>query len=83
MNDFDCDLSSGVCPVCGRGGIPGTLRNCTFQDVKGFGLGDFVASGLAAVGITKERVEAIVGGPCGCQQRQEALNELGRKIGIG
>jgi len=47
------------------------------------GLGDMVAAGLSAIGITKERVSAVVGGDCGCQQRQEALNELGRKIGIG
>jgi hypothetical protein len=42
-----------------------------------------VASGLSAIGITKERVSAVVGRDCGCPQRQEALNEFGRKIGIG
>lgn len=47
------------------------------------GLGDMVASGLSAVGITKQRVSAIVGGDCGCQKRQEALNALGRRLGIG
>lgn len=47
------------------------------------GLGDMVAAGLSAIGITKERVSAIAGGDCGCQKRQEALNEFGRKIGIG
>ena len=47
------------------------------------GLGDMVAAGLSAVGITKERVSALAGGDCGCQKRQEALNALGRKIGIG
>ena len=47
------------------------------------GLGDMVAAGLSAIGITKERVSAVVGGDCGCGQRQEKLNELGRKIGIG
>jgi hypothetical protein len=47
------------------------------------GLGDMVKSGLSAIGITKERVSAVVGGDCGCHKRQEALNELGRKIGIG
>jgi hypothetical protein len=46
-------------------------------------LGDMIASGLSAIGITKERVSALAGGDCGCQKRQEALNELGRKIGIG
>jgi len=47
------------------------------------GLGDMVAAGLSAVGITKERVSALVGGNCGCAGRQQALNELGRSIGIG
>lgn len=48
------------------------------------GLGDIVAKWLGAMGITKERVAAAVGGPCGCEERQEALNELGAKyLGIG
>jgi hypothetical protein len=47
------------------------------------GLGDMVASALTAIGITKERVALVVGGDCGCTKRQEKLNELGRKIGIG
>jgi hypothetical protein len=47
------------------------------------GLGDIVASGLSAIGITKERVSAAIGKPCGCAKRQAALNELGRRIGIG
>lgn len=47
------------------------------------GLGDMVAAGLSAIGITKERVSKLAGGDCGCQKRQKALNELGRKIGIG
>jgi len=47
------------------------------------GLGDIVASGLSAIGITKARVSALAGGDCGCQKRQQALNELGRKVGIG
>ena len=47
------------------------------------GLGDMVASALSAVGITKERVSAAIGKPCGCDQRQEALNDIGRKFGIG
>lgn len=53
------------------------------QPPQQMGLGDMVASGLSAVGITKERVSQIVGRDCGCQKRQQALNELGRKFGIG
>jgi len=47
------------------------------------GLGDIVAAGLSAVGITKERVSRALGRPCKCPKRQQKLNELGRKFGIG
>jgi hypothetical protein len=47
------------------------------------GLGDMVAAGLSAVGITKERVSKLAGGDCGCAKRQAALNALGRRVGIG
>lgn len=47
------------------------------------GLGDMVANGLASVGITKERVSAVLGRDCGCAKRQAALNELGKRLGIG
>lgn len=47
------------------------------------GLGDLVAYALSSVGITKERVSKAIGRPCGCAKRQERLNELGRKFGIG
>ena len=43
------------------------------------GLGDMVAAGLSAVGITKERVEAVVGGPCGCSERQGYINAAAAK----
>ncbi len=41
------------------------------------GLGDMVAAGLSAVGITKDRVSRAMGGPCGCEARQAALNAAG------
>jgi hypothetical protein len=47
------------------------------------GLGDYVAAGLGAVGVTKERVSAVTGKPCRCPERQAALNKLGKIIGIG
>jgi hypothetical protein len=48
------------------------------------GLGDMVAAGLSAVGITPERVSAVIGGPCGCEERKEAWNDWGRDhLGIG
>lgn len=43
------------------------------------GLGDRVAAGLAAVGITKERVSKAIGRDCGCAKRQAALNKLGQQ----
>ena len=43
------------------------------------GLGDMAAAGLSAIGITKDRVEAIVGGPCGCDERQAWMNAAGEK----
>jgi len=50
------------------------------------GLGDMVASGLAAVGITKERAQAVANAvgvkDCGCAKRQAALNKLGEKLGL-
>lgn len=51
------------------------------------GLGDYVAKALSAVGITKERAQAVANAvgvkDCGCAKRQAALNDLGRRIGIG
>ena len=51
------------------------------------GLGDMVATGLAAVGITKERAQAVANAvgvrDCGCAGRQEALNRAGYALGIG
>ncbi len=75
----------GVCGVCqhrpcGQAGVCLICRR--FSNAKP-GLGDRVASALAAVGITKERVSKALGKPCGCAKRQAKLNELGRRIGIG
>lgn len=47
------------------------------------GLGDYVATGLSAVGITPEKVSKVIGKPCGCNKRKERLNKLGKKFGIG
>jgi hypothetical protein len=48
------------------------------------GLGDMVAAGLSAVGITPERVSKALGvKDCGCKKRQKMLNEVGRRLGIG
>ena len=41
------------------------------------GLGDRIERGLSAIGITKERVSAVLGINCGCPRRQAALNDRG------
>ena len=82
--DFICDAGCAKCSRCGYticGAKNPIRRRCDVQHVSG--LGDMVAAGLSAIGITKERVSKLAGGDCGCQKRQKALNELGRKIGIG
>ena len=42
------------------------------------GLGDKIESALNLLGISKDRVEKWLGRPCGCKERQEKLNRLGR-----
>jgi hypothetical protein len=80
--DCDIDPSSLRCRVCGAAvSAPHVRRNCGTPPRPG--LGDLLKAGLSAIGITEERVSAAIGRPCGCSQRAEALNELGRKIGIG
>ena len=50
------------------------------------GLGDMVAAGLDAIGVTKDRVQAVASKvgvkDCGCKKRQAALNRLGEKLGL-
>jgi hypothetical protein len=78
MINCDIDPSSLRCRVCGaRVSSPNVRRNC--GPLQAPGLGDRVASALDAVGITKTRVEAVVGGPCGCDERQAWLNDAGEK----
>jgi hypothetical protein len=50
-------------------------------------IGDLIERGLTAIGITKERVEALTRtegkpGGCGCAGRQKWLNEVGNKVQI-
>lgn len=50
------------------------------------GLGDMIASGLSAVGITKARAQAVANAvgikDCGCGKRQAAANRLGTYLGL-
>lgn len=71
------------CTVCGAVVIshtPNIYAPCKEQPM---GLGDMVKAGLSAIGITQERVAAVLGTCGGCEQRQEALNQFGRSLGIG
>jgi hypothetical protein len=76
----DIDGESLLCRRC-RCRVSGAhvRRNC---GPPAAGLGDMVAAGLSAIGITKERVEAVVGGPCGCDGRQAAMNAAGAWLGM-
>jgi hypothetical protein len=78
MINCDIDAETLACRVCGaRVSAPHVRRNCGTPPRPG--LGDMAASFLAARGITKDRVEAMVGGPCGCPERQAWLNAAGEK----
>lgn len=75
-----CIFEGDRCSVCGSPKINKRQACMTQSD----GLGDIVAAGLSAVGITKELVGGIVGGDCGCRERQEFLNKIGHiYLGIG
>lgn len=47
---------------------------------QGKGFGDRVSQVLSAVGITEKRVSKVLGRPCGCGKRREALNRLGKRL---
>lgn len=81
MSDCDIDPALLRCRVCGAAvSAPHVRRNCGPPPaMPAAGLGDRVAAALSVIGITKERVEAVVGGPCGCPERQAALNAAGAK----
>jgi hypothetical protein len=80
MSDCDIDGETLSCRVCGAVvSSPNTRRNCGTRPARtAAGLGDMVAAGLDAIGITKERAQAVASAfgvsDCGCAARQEALN---------
>lgn len=78
----DIDRETLICSRCGHKAFAANVRrNCRN------GLGDRVAAGLSAIGITKERAQTIAAAAgvsdCGCAGRQAALNEFGYALGIG
>ena len=76
-----CVFDAAVkCTVCGAPRINARQICGSWRP----GLGDRLAAGLELVGITKASVAAALGvDDCGCQERQEALNALGHRLGIG
>jgi hypothetical protein len=85
----DFDNPAQTCPTCGYVArrLP-TYRECRPVPEKVWRpvpIGDLVERGLTAIGITKERVEALTRtagkpGGCGCAGRQKWLNELGNRV---
>jgi hypothetical protein len=74
----DCEL----CVVKDNG--KKLLVDASHEHYPRIGLGDRVASALSSVGITEQAIKSVTGaGDCGCKNRREALNKLGRSIGIG
>jgi len=51
-----------------------------FQQLKAGLLGDVTEAILSGVGLTKERWQEIIGGPCGCGERQQWLNKVGQAL---
>ena len=89
-----CTFANGVCVACSAPHVLdrqvcGVWRAIpsTAPPARRPGLGDMVAAGLSAVGITKDRAQAVAQAvglqDCGCEERQRRLNELGKKLGIG
>lgn len=80
-----CRPANGVCVLCGREVPETVVTQC--PGVLREGLGDRIAGFLSAVGITKARAQAVARAVglehCGCEQRQELLNEVGYRLGIG
>jgi hypothetical protein len=55
-------------------------KSSLWQQLKSGMLGDVTESILSSVGLTKSRWEQIIGGPCGCGERQAWLNKVGQAL---
>ena len=58
-----------------------TRPAATTADPPAPGWGDRVEAALKLVGVTPEKVSAWLGRPCGCAERKNRLNKLGRWAG--
>ena len=101
---FDVDGEQLVCKRCGlrlkaslfpRGkpfvacvGSTSPIQLSQSDEPVSRGLGDMASDALGAIGITKERAQAVANKlgirDCGCTKRQKWMNEAGQKwLGIG
>ena len=78
MNSTLCEFEGDRCRVCGAPRV-NVRQICGSWRA---GIGDHVASGLKAIGITK-KITAELLGDCGCEQRQQLLNQAGYAVGVG
>lgn len=71
------------CTRCGYVTVPILNRGQSITRICGLpGWGDRLAYLLVVYfGLTKERVSKLLGRRCHCGKRQEALNDLGAKLG--
>ncbi len=83
---MNCKFDNLRCIRCGATARSADARrNC--DSAPRPGLGDHLERVLSAVGATKDRANAVAVAvgfhDCGCEQRQDWLNEAGLQIGIG
>jgi hypothetical protein len=85
------DTTTRTCQACGyvakRLPCHRECRRKREPEWKPIPIGDLVEAGLTAIGITRERVEAITRtagkpGGCGCEARKRWLNEAGNKVQV-
>lgn len=65
---------------CSKSNPSEPTKPSLWQQLKSGLLGDVTETILSSVGLTKERWEQIIGGPCGCGERQEWLNKVGQAL---
>ena len=86
--EFPAATKGTTCTRCGYAlhrdypSLPSRVCDRQDADAPKPGLGDRVAHNLERVGITKPLIETLVGGDCGCDDRQEWLNQAGRRFGL-
>jgi hypothetical protein len=57
-----------------------TPKQSLWQQLKSGLLGDVTETVLSSVGLTKQKWQEIIGGPCGCGERQAWLNKVGQAL---